>query len=220
MGQFLYFALPHNGKKNKAAAAVSDRIEYRIKRVCKIPVNLIKHSGFGMTWVDMSQGNTGTSGYCVSGPVAERTYAPSKFRASAGDNPEAYSFAYALRECFISIYDMADITENALTHAGLLQRSAVEFKLKDARREQLQEMLNRLNCLPLNGFPDEHGARVPAFSLEGEALYATTRALRQLPGTFHIKTELRNVDIGMSYKLPYFRSDVDPKIANQNRRQR
>lgn len=217
LGQVLFFALPHIGKKNKAASAINDRIEYRITKLCRLPVNLIKHSGFGMTWIEMSQGATRTSGYCVAGPVAERMYAPSKFRTTTAENPEAYSFAYALRELFLSVYDMADIAEAALSQADLLQQSTMESGLKDARQAQLQGMVDRLNALPLFGFPDEHGARVPIFSLEREMLLVTTKPLRQLPSTFRIQTELRNVQAGTTYKLPYFGTEVDPKLTSRAR---
>lgn len=215
LGQVLFFALPHIGKKNKAAGAISDRIEYRIKKLCRLPVNLIKHSGFGMTWIEMSQGAARTSGYCVSGPVAERMYAPSKFRTTAAENPEAYSFAYALRELFLSVYDMADIAEAALSQAGLLQQATMEPGLKDARQEQLQGMVDRLNALPLFGFPDEHGVRAPIFSIERGMLFVKTKPLRQLPGSFRIQTELRSVEAGMTYKLPYLGTGVGPKLTNR-----
>lgn len=217
LGQVLFFALPHTGKKNKAASATSDRIEYRIRKLCRLPVNLIKHSGFGMTWIEMDQGATRTSGYCISGPVAERMYAPSKFRTTAAENPEAYSFAYALRELFLSVYDMADIAEAALSQAGLFQHSTADSGLKDTRQAQLQGMVDRLNALPLFGFPDEHGARVPVFSLEREMLLVTTKPLRKLPGAFRIQTELRSVEAGMTYKLPYLGTEVDPKLIGRAR---
>src|SRR3546814_17215878 len=56
-------------KKNRDADAAKQRLDARINRLYKMPVNLIKHDGFGLTWIEMSVGDLATHGYMVKGPI-------------------------------------------------------------------------------------------------------------------------------------------------------
>src|SRR3546814_3243152 len=48
-------------KKNRDADAAKQRLDARINRLYKMPVNLIKHDGFGLTWIEMREGDLARS---------------------------------------------------------------------------------------------------------------------------------------------------------------
>lgn len=205
LGKLMYAALPAEGKKNKSAYSVKKRLDYRIERLCKVPINLVKHEGFQLCWLEMRQGLIATHGYCVTGPVGGQQCASVKYRPSDAGSPEGYSFALILRDLLLAMFDMTDIAEAALADAGLFDAEVNPGKLTDARQAHLEQMLTLLNGLPLKGFPDEHGVRVPIYWLKLGAMYVTTKPLQMLAGTFRIQTELATVTPGMGYRLPYFR---------------
>src|SRR3546814_16900588 len=100
---------------------------------------------------------------------------------------------------------MCAIVEEALANAGILTPGAKSPSVaRDARASLLSETLELLNQLPFRGFPDEHQVRVPVFSLQAGAVMARTSPLRKLPGNFRIRSELRSVRQGGTYKMPYW----------------
>jgi hypothetical protein len=99
---------------------------------------------------------------------------------------------------------MADIAEAALDNAGLFTGEISAEAPRHINQEDLAETMTLLNNLPLRGFPDEDGRRVPIFELLNGSIASTSAPLRRLPGTFNITSELPSVRKGGTYKLPYF----------------
>jgi hypothetical protein len=206
LGQLLQVLLPKGeGKKNRGADTVKRRLDARVNRLFKMPINLVKHNGFELLWIQMYRDDLVTHGYTVQGPLADGVIGPIKFRRPNSDDPEGYSFALALREVLPSIYLMCDITEQALAEEGLFegadQRGGI---LNDARQAQLAEALEALNKLPRRAFPDEAGVHVPIFEVKGHAVFAQTRVLRSIPGTFRITSEIGSVAVGSRHQMPYW----------------
>lgn len=207
LGVLMWTLLPSTPgrKKNRDADAAKRRLDTHINRLYKMPINLIKHDGFGLSWIEMSLGELATHGYMVAGPIGDGVQGPVKFRRPERDDPEGYSFALTLREVLPSLYQMCAIAEEALANAGILPTATkLSSTTRDARSSLLIETLELLNQLPLHGFPDEHRIRVPIFSLQGDAVTVRTAPLRKLPGTFRIQSELRSVRPGGTYKMPYW----------------
>ena len=204
LGRLLQHSLPSSGKKSKSAHAVKERLDARIKQLFKMPINLVKHDSFGLNWIEMKQGGVATHGYFVTGPIGKGTFGPAKFKPRITESPEGYSFALILRETFIVPFEMSDIAEAALDNADLFTGEIPAEAPRHISQEDLAETLVLLNNLPLRGFPDEDGRRVPIFELLNGSLTATTAPLRRLPGAFTITSELPSVRKGGTYKLPYF----------------
>ena len=206
LGQLLQALLPKGeGKKNRGADAVKRRLDAQVNRLFKMPINLVKHDGFELLWIQMNRDDLVTHGYTVQGPLADGVIGPIKFRRPNGDDPEGYSFALALREALPSIYLMCDIAEEALAGEGLFEGTDKKNGApNDERQTQLSEALDALNKLPRRAFPDEAGVRVPIFELQGQAVFAQTRVLRSLPGTFRITSEIGSVAVGSKYQMPYW----------------
>ncbi|MBO9873530.1 MULTISPECIES: hypothetical protein [Xanthomonas] len=197
-------------KMGADANAAKRRLDAHINRLYKIPINFIKHEGFGLSWIEMSFKDLVTHGYMVTGPIGDGVQGSVKFLRPGRDDPEGYSFALTLREVLPAMYQMCAIAEEVLADAGILPTAMIPlsaaYDASDARGILLVEMLELLNRLPLRGFPDEHRVRVPIFSLQGGSVTARTAPLRKLPGTFKIQSELRSVRKGGTYKLPYWKS--------------
>lgn len=206
LGKLLQCSLPSSGKRNKSAQAVKERLDARIKQLFKMPINLVKHDSFGLSWIEMKQGEVATHGYLVTGPIGKGAFGPAKFKPRVTDSPEGYSFALILREVFIVPFEMSDIAEAALNDAGIFTGEVPAEIPRHISQEDLPETLILLNNLPLRGFPDEDGRRVPIFELLNGSLTVTTALLRRLPGAFTITSELSSVRKGGTYKLPYFGS--------------
>lgn len=193
-------------KKNRDANAAKRRLDAHINRLYKMPVNLIKHDGFGLSWIEMSLGDLATHGYMVTGPIGDGMQGPVKFLRPERNDPEGYSFALTLREVLPALYRMCAIAEEALANVGILPTATKPSSgASDVRGSLLVETLELLNQLPLRGFPDEHRIRVPLFSLQDDAVAARTAPLHALPGTFRVQSELRSVRQGGTYKMPYWR---------------
>src|SRR3546814_16443798 len=88
-----------------------------------MPVNLIKHDGFGLTWIEMSVGDLATHGYMVTGPLGDGVHGPVKFRRPERDDPEGHSFALRLREALPALYQRIALVEEALANEGTLTHS-------------------------------------------------------------------------------------------------
>lgn len=204
LGRMLQHSLPPAGKKSKSAQAAKERLGARIKRLFKMPINLVKHDSFGLKWIEMKQGEVATHGYFVTGPIGNGTFGPAKFKPRVKESPEGYSFALILREAFIVPFEMSDIAEAALDNANLFIGETSAEAPQHISQEDLAETLTLLNNLPLRGFPDEDGRRVPIFELLNGSIVSTTSPLRRLPGAFNITSELPSVRKGGTYKLPYF----------------
>lgn len=206
LGQLLQALLPKGeGKKNRGADAVKRRLDAQINRLFKMPINLVKHWGFELLWIQMCRDDLITHGYTVQGPLPDGVIGPIKFRRPNGNDPEGYSFALALREVLPSIYLMCDIMEEALAAEGLFEGAGQKnAALNDERQARLSETLEALNKLPRRAFPDEAGMHVPIFEVQGQAVFAQTRVLRSLPGTFQITTEIGSVAAGSRYQMPYW----------------
>lgn len=205
LGKLLLHSLSTTTKKNKIAEAAKERLDTQIDRLYKIPINLVKHYGFSLRWVEMSQSSLRTDGYTVTGPIAENVYGPMKFRARKAAGTEGYSFAVSLRQIFPAIYLMCDIAEDALAGEGLFGSREPQSLPQDVRNDLLSPTLSLLNQLPLYGFPDEHQVEVPIFEIHGSAVMARSRRVRMLPGIFKIQTELGSAQAGTGFKLPYWR---------------
>lgn len=204
LGLLLLHSLPASGKKNKSAKAAKDRLDARIKQLFKMPINLVKHNSFGLSWIEMRQGELVTHGYFITGPIGKGTFGPVKFRPRDAGSPEGYSFALILREAFLVPFEMSDIAESFLDDAGLFTDQVPGAAARHVSQDDLSETLTLLNSLPLHGFPDEKGLRIPVFELAEGSLAMSTVPLRQLPGTVRITSELPMVRKGGTYKLPYF----------------
>ena len=195
------------GQKSRNADAAKRRLDAHVNRLYKMPINLVKHDGFGLSWIEMGLGGLSTHGYMVAGPIGDGVHGPVKFRRPGRDDPEGYSFALTLREVLPAVYQMCAIVEEALEDAGLLTPAwKTSPSGRDVRGSLLPETLELLNQLPLRGFPDEDKARVPVFSLQGGAVMIRTTPLRKLPGSFRIQSELRSVRQGGTYKMPYWQN--------------
>ncbi|MEC3889782.1 hypothetical protein [Xanthomonas campestris] len=201
-------------KKNREAEAAKHRLDDQVNRFYKMPINFIKHDGFGLSWIEMNFGDLVTHGYIVTGPIGGGVQGPIKFRRPGRDDPDGYSFALTLREVLAAFYQMCATTEEVLGKAGVLtaaskeKPSAVNGKksvVDDVRSILLSETLELLNQLPFRGFPDEHQIRVPVFSMRDVTVMTRTSPLRKLPGAFQIQSELRSVRGGGRYQLPYWR---------------
>ena len=193
-------------KKSQEAQSAKRRLDDQINRLFKMPINFIKHDGFCLSWIEMSLGDLVTHGYMVAGPIGDGVQGPIKFRRSGRDDPEGYSFALTLREVLPAFYLMCATVEDVLGRAGVLPTAGNEKQpaTRDARSVLLSETLELLNHLPFRGFPDEHRVRVSVFSLQDGAVVARTSPLRKLPGTFRVRSEIRSVRGGSSYRLPYW----------------
>ena len=54
LGQLLQALLPKGeGKKNRGADAVKGRLDAHVNRLFKMPINLVKHDGFELLWIQM-----------------------------------------------------------------------------------------------------------------------------------------------------------------------
>jgi hypothetical protein len=209
LGKLLQALLPAKGEGG--AEKTKERMDVQINRLYKIPINFVKHNSFTLNWVRMSQGNLYTLGYMVTGPVGGDVHGPIRFRRPGGDDPEGYSFALSLREVLPALYKMCDCAEDAVAHAGLFVEQDAPARGRDVRADLLLTTLELLNQLPLYGFPDEHRTRVPIFHIIDGAMAVTTSPLRIFPGAFRIESELRSVQAGASYKLPYWKADAKPR---------
>lgn len=207
LGTLMQCSLPTQGKKNRNADAAKRRLDAHINRLYKIPINFVKHDGFGLSWIEMSQGKLQTHGYMVTGPIGNGMHGPIKFRRIGRDDPEGYSFALSLREVLPALYQMCDITQGALLDAGLFIEREASLPARDVRGDLVSKTLELLNQLPLHGFPDEYQARVPIFHLRNGSVGMTTSPLRKIPGTFRINSELRSVRKGGTYKIPYWQNN-------------
>lgn len=207
LGGLMRVLLPsEEGQKNRDADAAKRRLDAHVNRIYKMPINMIKHDGFSLSWIEMSLGDLSTHGYMVAGPIGDGVHGPVKFRRPGRDDPEGYSFALTLREVLPALYQMCAIAEEAVEKAGLLAPVAEPSIARDIRAGLLTQTLELLNQLPFRGFPDEHQVRVPVFSLQEGAVMARTSPLRKLPGSFQIQSELRSVRKGGTYKVPYWTS--------------
>jgi hypothetical protein len=206
LGKLLQALLTAKGEGG--AEKTKERMDVQINRLYKIPINFVKHNSFTLSWVRMSQGNLYTHGYMVTGSVGGDVHGPIKFRRPGGDDSEGYSFALSLREVLPALYKMCDCAEDSLTYAGLFVEQDAPARGRDVRADLLPMALELLNQLPFYGFPDEDGARVPIFHVIDEAVMVTTSPLCILPGAFRIESELRSVQAGASYKLPYWKPDA------------
>lgn len=203
LGLLAWILLPSmpGQKKNREAEAVKRRLDEQVNRLYKMPINFIKHDGFGLSWIEMSLGDLVTHGYTVTGPIGDGVQGPIKFRRLGRDDPEGYSFALTLREVLPAFYQMCATVEEALGKAGILTiASKKQSVVRDDRASLLYETLELLNQLPFRGFPDEHQVRVSVFSLLDGAVMARTSPLRKLPGTFRIQSEIRSARGGGSYQ--------------------
>lgn len=176
LGQLLQAPLPKGeGKKNRGADAVKRRLDAHVNRLFKMPINLVKHDGFDLLWIQMYRDYLAIHGYTLQGPLPNGVIGPIKFRRPNGDDPEGYSFALALREVLPSICLMCDIEEEVLAVEGLFegvnQKNAAQ---NEERQALLSETLKALNKLPRRAFPDEADIRVPIFELQGQAVFAVT----------------------------------------------
>ncbi|WP_036171313.1 hypothetical protein [Noviluteimonas dokdonensis] len=188
---------------SKKAHQVKRAIDFRIERLFKMPINTIKHSSFDFCWINMHDALSATFGYSITGPTEEKIYAPIKFRKKDKNSPEAYSMALVLRDYLLSLYDMTALVEQSLIEAGLAHKGACPNQ-HGADQAMISELIEGLNTLPLHGFPDEAGNRIPIYSISDGALTVVMRPLRMLTGQVKIQSEIRSVSSGVSYKLPYF----------------
>jgi len=211
LGRLLQRSLPSSGKKSKFAQAAKERLDARIKQLFKMPINLVKHDSFGLSWIEMKQGEISTHGYFVTGPIGKGAFGPAKFKPRIAGSPEGYSFALILREAFVVPFEMSDIAEIALNNADLFTGEIVAETPRHISQEYLPETLTLLNNLPLLGFPEEKGLRVPIFDLLDGSITVTTAPLRLSSGTFRITSELPPVRKGGTYKLPYFGRQDSPR---------
>lgn len=208
LGRMLQHSLPSVEKRAKSAHAAKDRLDARIKQLFKMPINLVKHDSFELSWIEMRQGDSATYGYTVTGPIGNGMFGPAKFKPRITESREGYSFALILREAFLVPFELSDIAEAAMNNADLFTGEIPAEVPRHISQNDLAETLSMLNSLPLRGFPDEKGQRVPIFELHNGSLAFTTAPLRQLPGPINITSELSSVRKGGTYKLPYFGKSV------------
>jgi hypothetical protein len=206
LGKLLWCLLPN---REGGAKEAKKKMDVQIDRLYKIPINSVKHKSFGLSWIRMSQGDLQTSGYIIIvGPIGGDTHGPIKFRNPSRNDPEGYSFALSLRNVLPALYKMCDIAEDSIVRAGLFVEREMSVHRRDIRVDLLSMTLELLNKLPLYGFPDERGTRVPIFHVIDGAVAITTSRLRMLPGEFRIESEFRSVHAGAGYKLPYWKPDA------------
>lgn len=197
-------ALPAPGRKNKAAQGVEDRIEYRLERNVKLPINMIKHQAFRMEWVKVSRAGQSTQGYCVRGPVGRRDDGPLKHRPKDKGSPEAYSFAYVLRDCMLMPFDLATALEQALDHAQLLGPPDAPGSASEGLAE-VAGALEALNSLPRYGFFDEGSFQAPRFELHDGGVQVTMRNVRTFKTDAKVSFSIHGVSAGVNYRMPYFK---------------
>lgn len=190
------------GEARPGVRSRTGRIDARLQRLVKLPINDIKHRAFRMEWLVFRDDRGGAAGYCVRGPVAPGKNAPIKFKKGDRDSPEAYSFGYVLRDCALMPYDLCAIAEDALDHVGAFRSSLNASEEPKPMAEALQRTLTAVNALPLRGFPEEIGRTVPWFEVGPLGVKAANRRMRGF-GAVRITSALNGVGEGIEYAMPY-----------------
>ena len=207
LGAVLAVALAQIGKKNKAANHAKDKLEALVNRNFKVPINLVKHSSFRLHWLECFTEAEMTTGFVVGGIVEPKLHGPASHSAPVA---EGYSFAFILREVLPTFFQLCAVAEEALRQAQLFD--PVGKDLEPGKRAfdtaLLGRVLSRLAALPIRGFPNEAGVRVPQLVLQGTALaYGPQPRLLAFKHEFRVSYEVPALQ-GQSYRIPYWATDA------------
>lgn len=185
-----------------------DAIEARLGRSIKVPINKIKHDGFTLAPIVLTNGIASVPGFVVYGPLTDGIAGPLSYSEKHGaGTSDGYSLPLFMRRVFTLIFEMSDLARDQLLKWGVIDKPLDAAKVhnpNDARIKALPAVLERLNALPTHGFQGEQLTRSPVFQIKDGTLAMQQVRTRVLRGTVRVQFELPAVQAGSSFQMPYW----------------
>lgn len=199
---------PENGKKDLDQCC--NAIEARLGRSIKVPLNKIKHDGFTLALIMLTNGVASVPGFVVYGPLPDGAAGPLARSAKHGaGTSEGYSLPLFMRRVLALVFEMSDLARDQLLKWGAINKpldAAEAHNPNDVRIKSLPATLERLNALPVHGFKGEEQTRSPVFQIQDGTLTMQQIRTKSLKGTVRVHFELPAVQAGSSFYMPYWKN--------------
>lgn len=204
LGSILRILGENRGQQQYVKAPIQ-KLSQLINQQFKAPINKIKHEGFTLGWLSITHdGQAPVHGFAVNGLIDRKTFgsANSRFPKAIA---EGYSFSLFLRRAIETSYELCEVVDSAVR---FLYRDELCQKNISPSPQGLialaSTIAQKLSYIPFSEFPNEHMARVPELSIEGECLLIVrTRLLRFPKGPYSVSSQLIARQ-GYTFKLPYW----------------
>lgn len=204
--KLLSACVPNDSKNGLEQCSAA--IETRLGKNIKVPINKIKHDGFTLAPIALTNHVASVLGFVVYGPLPNGVTGPLSFSGKHGaGTPEGYSLPLFMRRVLALTFEMTDLARDQLLKWGAIIPSAETAKAhnpNDVRIEALPALLERLNALPHHGFQGEHTARSPIFQIKEGTMTMQTIPTRRLRGTVKVEFQIPAVDAGSTLQMPYW----------------
>ena len=204
LGRLLTICAPADQSGLKQAR---DAMSVCLGQGIKVPINKIKHNGFSLAPIVLTNGVAQVLGFVVYGPLENGVSGPlSHSKKHGGGTPEGYSLPLFMRTVIAMIFRMTDIASKRLSEWGSYELGKVtsqKLNPNTARVMELPNILDRLNSLPFHGFMGEHNQRAPRFSVVDGTLNMQMARVHRLRGRVSVHFQVTSVS-GQE-QLPYWK---------------
>jgi hypothetical protein len=177
-------------------------------RDIRVPLNKVKHNGFTLAPITMTNPVTSVPGFVVHGPVGEGIAGPLPFSEKHGANTrEGYSLPLFMRWAFALLFELTDLALEPLVRWEAIRSDADTQKAynpNDARIKTLPGVLDRLNALPRHGFPGEHETPSPMFDLGHGSLFIELSRTKKLRGRVTVQFQIPAIHQGAVVQVPFW----------------
>lgn len=209
LGELLITCAPASAKHELGACRKA--LANQFGRDIRVPLNKVKHNGFTLAPITMTNPVTSVPGFVVHGPIGEGMAGPLSFSEKHGANTrEGYSLPLFMRRAFALLFELTDLALEPLVRWGAIRSDAETRKAhnpNDARMKTLPGVVERLNALPRHGFMGEHETPSPVFDLGYNSLFMELGRTKKLRGHVRLQFQIPAIHQGAVIQMPYWSAD-------------
>lgn len=209
LGKLLTVCAPPGARPELARCRAA--MANQLGRDIRVPINKVKHDGFTLAPMTMTNPVASVPGFVVYGPVGDGTAGPLSFSKKHGsDTREGYSLPLFMRRAFALLFELTDLALEPLARWGAVRSDTESRKAhnpNDARIQTLPGVVDRLNALPRHGFPGEHETPSPIFGLGQNSLFMELGRTKRLRGHVRVQFQIPALHQGAVIQMPFWGAD-------------